>query len=331
MVSLSPTVVEVRHAREFLQHVLKKHAPPSTLIVCSSKADFLETLQPADASDDTVDRENDGDEEQHPGEVLATEHMNSFAPTLRLLSTSRTAKLAFCPDITHLRAYLACLTTDNSAGSANEHSTDETLRLPGAVPILAILNPLELHRPTSAFSAQGINRTLAVAVEAAHRNGQRLVLAETHHEAWMEELSILNVANRRLGELAVGRTVTARAVAERWCTFERHAPPDPRWFHQDEASSNHCSLGVMHLKGKILPSSSQSALLYDEKQVIHRPVLNLLWNITSSRSDTQHPSIIHHKQTYLKDILADFFIAFLPSTRRCTASTGTLQYHRKET
>jgi hypothetical protein len=87
--------------------------------------------------------------------------------------------------------------------------------------MLAILDPIQLHRPTSAFSAQGLNRTFAVAVEAARHLNVRLVVAETDANAWSEELSMLNVTTKRLGELSVGRTVTARAVAERWCTFER--------------------------------------------------------------------------------------------------------------
>lgn len=222
MLSLPPIVVEVLHTQEFLQYVLEHHAPPSTLIVCCSKADFLETLQPADNSDDSAVGDFEAEDAQQMSERSAAEQVKHFAPTLRLLSTSRSVKLAFCTDITHLRAYLACLTTDNSSGPTKQLESDGALRMPGAVPILAILNPIELHRPTSAFSGQGLNRTFSIAVEAAHRNEQKLVLAETAPEAWTEELSILNVTNKRLGDLTVGRTVMAKAVAERWCSFQRH-------------------------------------------------------------------------------------------------------------
>lgn len=222
MASQSPIVIEIRSARDFLQYVLDHHAPPSTLVVCSSKADFLETLQLTEAVEGVMDRSGVEQKEhiREDGTAAQTQH---FAPTLRLLSASRTLKLAFCPDITHLRAYLACLTTDNSIETSKQNAPDGALRMQHAVPMLAILNPIELHRPTSAFSAQGLNRTLSIAVEAAHRNQRKLVLTETASEAWNEELSILNVTNKRLGELAVGRTVTAKAVAERWCTFEGFA------------------------------------------------------------------------------------------------------------
>ncbi|CZT20489.1 uncharacterized protein RCC_06349 [Ramularia collo-cygni] len=227
MVSLQPTVVEVRSARDFLQYVLDNHAPPSTLVVCSSKADFLETLQSSDDGDDPVDRAEGVEEEQSSPKDSVNERVKRFAPTLRLLSRSRTVKLAFCPDITHLRAYLACINTDTSPRGANELAFTGALHPRDAAPILAILNPIELHRPTSAFSAQGLNRTLSIAVEAAYRIGHKLVLAETARNAWLEELSLLNVTNRRLGELAVGRTVTPKAIAQHWCMFERHVPSEP--------------------------------------------------------------------------------------------------------
>lgn len=306
MASLAPSVVEIEHAPgflQYLQYLLEKHAPPSTLIVCSSKSDFLQTLQAADTSDSAADEGDDEHGEQRTREVLKAERMNHFAPTLRLLSTSRTLKLAFCPDITHLRAYLACYTTDNSSGSAKAQETDGALRVPGAVPILAILNLIEVHRSTSAFSAQGINRTLSIAVEAAYRNGQRLVLAETAREAWTEELSLLNVTNKRLGDLAVGRTVTAKAVAERWCTFEKGVTADSRSLHRVQSGAATCPPHTLPIQ-KVrytLPYTPQHPTYMTKNIVIHRPVLNLMWNITSSRSDIHLYSIIHRQPNILKN------------------------------
>ncbi|CAK4031398.1 Hypothetical predicted protein [Lecanosticta acicola] len=217
MNSTGPTVLKASNAEELMQHVLNHHAPPSTLIVCSSKAAFLEALQ---KSHQFAGPEDAGQAQSAPssgtGQFLER-------PTLRLLSTSRTLKLAFCPDITHLRAYLATYSSTISKRLA-ESKGDTALRLPGATPILAILNPVELHRPTSAFSAQGLNRTLSVAVEAAHSTGSKLILCETptsDRDPWDEELSILNVTTKRLGEMSVGRTVKAKTVAQRWCTFDR--------------------------------------------------------------------------------------------------------------
>jgi len=113
--------------------------------------------------------------------------------------------------------------------------------------MLAILNAIEAHRPTSAFSAQGLNRTWAGAVEAAHSTGSRLIVAECHNDRyapqpadavtseaaeadvappvdpWDEEVSMLNVTTKTFGAGErgwVGRTVKIRTIAERWCRFE---------------------------------------------------------------------------------------------------------------
>ncbi|KAF2166103.1 hypothetical protein M409DRAFT_55445 [Zasmidium cellare ATCC 36951] len=225
MAASRPVVLDVQSIHDFIQYVLDNHAVPSTLVVCSTKATFLEALQGEPQS---------SQDEQHainPRRLWQT-------PTLRLLSTSRTLKLAFCPDITHLRAYLATYTITVAKRSVEQ---DDALRLPSAQPIMAILNPIELHRPTSAFSAQGLNRTFSVATEAAHHTGSKLVMADIAKphaisnlgeelqtaearaptSPWEEELPILNVTTKRLGELSVGRTVKIKSVAERWCFFEK--------------------------------------------------------------------------------------------------------------
>jgi hypothetical protein len=155
----------------------------------------------------------------------------------------KTLRVVFCPDIPHLRAYLA---TYSMSLAKRSPAADTALRLTDAQPTLAILNPLQLHRNTSAFSAQGLSRSLSLAVEASYLTNCKLILAESsdssrteglpnsspaHEHAaelpqicldpWDEEVPILNATSKRLGELSVGRTVTVKTVAERWCTFER--------------------------------------------------------------------------------------------------------------
>lgn len=226
MASTRPIVLEARYMHDFVQYILDNHAAPSTLVVCSSRAAFLEALQ--------TEPESSQDEQTavNPRRIWQT-------PTLRLLSTSRTLRLAFCSDITHLRAYLATYSITVAKRAAEP---DDALRLPSAQPLLAILNPIELHRPTSAFSAQGLNRTFSVALEAAHHTGSKLVMAEVAKpEAvseleyqsqnatttqWDEQVPMLNATSKRLGELSVGRTVRIKSIAERWCAFEKMPPLD---------------------------------------------------------------------------------------------------------
>ncbi|EME78612.1 uncharacterized protein MYCFIDRAFT_157368 [Pseudocercospora fijiensis CIRAD86] len=231
MPSLESIVLEGAGILDFLQHVLDCHAPPSTLVVCSTKTAFIESLEHAAASTEA------GLDEA----TLPTDRMRRLwrTPTLRLLSTSRTLKLVFCPDITHLRAYLA---TYSLALAKRPHDADTALRYKSARPVLAVLDLIQVHRPTTAFSAQGINRSISAAVEAALATESKLILAEyparldqpdpdlaavemdvrqAEQPAWDEAVPILNVTTKRLGELSVGRTVAIRTVAARWCTFER--------------------------------------------------------------------------------------------------------------
>ncbi len=228
-----PFVLEGISLPAFIQYVLKKHAPPSTLIICSTKNYFLRQSQlalQADLNQDTA----------IPQHTWTT-------PTLRLLASSRTVKVVFCPDLPRLRACLAAY--------AHRTPTDQDIQIPQPTArrsprVLAILNPIQLHRPTSAFSAQGLNRTLATAVEAAYYTGSQLILAEcptglptTSDEdtamgmgnedaaaaapgtsnPWDDEVSILNVTTKSFGAGErgwVGRTVKVRTIAERWCVFD---------------------------------------------------------------------------------------------------------------
>ena len=170
-----------------------------------------------------------------------SKHLLLQQPSLRLLASSQRIKLAFCPDVQHLRSYLSTYQRPDLACKT----------------LLAILNPIELHRPTAAFSAQGFNRSLSLAVEAASRTSSWLMICESlpgqtdtiQAEAgnlesagetgsqglsrpsisnpWDEEVSILNVTTKSFGAGGrgwVGRTVTVRRVAERWCVFEQCSP-----------------------------------------------------------------------------------------------------------
>ncbi|KXT13855.1 hypothetical protein AC579_6904 [Pseudocercospora musae] len=231
MTSPESIVLEGAGILEFLQHVLDCHAPPSTVLVCSTKTAFIESLKRAAAS--------------VPGGLdepaLPAHRMRRLwrTPTLRLLSTSRTLKLVFCPDITHVRAYLA---TYRLALADRPEEADTALRYKSARPVLAVLDLIQVHRPTTAFSAQGINRSISAAVEAAHATASKLILAEypapleqpdmdlseagtdvrqAEQSAWDEAVPILNVTTKRLGELSVGRTVSIRTAAARWCIFQR--------------------------------------------------------------------------------------------------------------
>jgi len=271
---MEPVVLEDVNIVDFVQYILDCHASPTTLIVCSTREAFLQDLLVAIRTSDgksgtEIEFEHGeiatGDDER--SELEQTPHHARrppdvhplLLPTLHLLSSSRTVDVAFCPDLTHLLAYLSVLLTRHATISdvpivSGLHDSNSIRK-----PLLAILNSIGFHRPTSSFSAQGLNRTIAAAVETAHQLNRRLVIAEcideSSHEAmhdedgigvdhegleerdradgtgaststsvWDEEVSILNITTKTFGAGQrgwVGRTVTIRRVAERWCRFER--------------------------------------------------------------------------------------------------------------
>jgi hypothetical protein len=214
-----------------LNDVLTSHISPgpTTLIICSSRESFLEalvrSLQHQDADTDVLDR--------------------LLLPTLHNLSSARNVTLHFCASVQALSAYLTAYVGAKIAQT--RHEEKETMML---------VNPLTLHAPTPSFSAQGLSRTFATAVETARRIDAQLVLVEcmgiqgdTHYpdededlraaleesnsspalieeNPWEQEVSILNVSARRFGhgtgERAwAGRTVNVKRVAARWFKFQK--------------------------------------------------------------------------------------------------------------
>jgi len=240
MACLKHTVLTGASLSDFISHVEEQRVA-GTIVACSTKETFLEQLLAACL--ESLEMSSTAAEEVKVSEVAPPSKYRLLQqPSLRMLATSQKIKLAFCPDISHLRAYLA---TYKGPKVSDQGS------------VLAILNPIELHRPTSAFSAQDLNRAFSLAVEAAVRTNSRLLISEvpasragTPHpemhqagpaadigaeeppsappvDAWDEEVSILNVTTKSFGAGRrgwFGRTAKIKRVAERWCTFEQCSP-----------------------------------------------------------------------------------------------------------
>lgn len=189
MASFQPKVLEDIDLESFIQHLLDNHGASSTVIVCEPKDSFIQHLQasilestrahqpePATAQSDT-EHEPVITEEQPATKQMLQPHRWTI-PILRLLASAQTLKLAFCEDVTHFRAYLAAYAYRNpsDASTVMAQGQDQSSMSPARV--LAICNPIALHRETSSFSAQGLNRTLSIAVDAAHTSGSKLMIAE---------------------------------------------------------------------------------------------------------------------------------------------------------
>ena len=228
--SRAPLIVSFSSVSKFLAHLLEQHAPPSTLIVCSTREFFLEGLLIELRQESQVLTASSQNE-------IQTSHHSFLSPTLHLIAMSKSIGLAFTPTLPHLRAYLA--TYAHPKTSLNEQIVYEK---PGTqIPTLAILDPITLHRPTSDFSAQGLSRTFALLVDTAAREGMQLLVMEcdsipedeemrsnddgasrTQRDPWSEQVPLLNGSIRFGGEerLWAGRTVEVRKVVSRWFRLE---------------------------------------------------------------------------------------------------------------
>jgi len=249
-----PVVIHPIELASFIQHLLSHHAPPTNLIVCSSQDSFLQQLLASTAHEKDDYRQEAENEALDPVNVsrIAAQSHSLLIPTIYQLSTSRTITVTFCATLAQLQAYIGTYSLKKPPGAAEE-KTDSSKN---GAPTLALLNPLQLHHNTSSFSAQGLSRTFASAVEAATRRSQQLVIAEcpsrTPAEAvhssvpstqaeedevmelireetggadpWEQEVSILNVTTKSfgVGERGwVGRTVQVKRIVGRWCVFEQ--------------------------------------------------------------------------------------------------------------
>lgn len=214
MATTSPSLVEL------INSILKVHTAPTTLVICATRESFLQLLQ--------TDFHRDSPESLHP----------LLVPTIHLLASTRTIRLAFTPTLGHLRAYLATyqLTIETLEKSSRFQG------LASLSPMLFIFGLVALHSSSTEFSAQGLSRSLAIAVEAADNARAKLVLAElrkkcenetmdagdhiseieTEFDPWRQQVSLLN-GSVRFGDDSrpwSGRTIEVRKIVGRWCKFE---------------------------------------------------------------------------------------------------------------
>lgn len=226
-----PTVLAPLTLPALLHYILSTQSAssPTTLVVCSDQKAFLEHLA------DSFRRHHD---------TMQTNSLKQLlVPSLHNLSTTRHVKLAFCASV---QALLAYLTAQDRPGYVHVDESEGKERL-------IVVNPLALHKPTSSFSAQGLSRMFATAVDTASRTGAALHLVEcqggrsssdVHLEddasmmdaeddardtaeepdPWDQHVSILNVSARRFGAAVgerawAGRTVKVKRIASRWFRF----------------------------------------------------------------------------------------------------------------
>jgi hypothetical protein len=230
----SPVAVRLTNYAEIIDFIVKQNNVPTTMIICAARASFLADLHAEMQRREPTTLLNlpEKDDSFSPHSFLS--------PILQVLATSRMIHLAFAPTLPHLRAHLAVFSTNKNGKAASLHCRQSTSRRS----MLVILDLVAIHRSTSEYSAQGLSRTLAIAVEAARLGDMNLALAEHYkgdnddsssgindgarravndaqQSPWKEEVPILS-GSVRFGNdegLWAGKTVDVGKVLGRWCRF----------------------------------------------------------------------------------------------------------------
>lgn len=220
-----PRVLFFNLATEFVEYIIKNDAHAATLIVCSTRDDFLDHLSTS------VQLQSQTHSRFPPleGDICRTAPTAChplLSNTIGFIAKSQRVTVAFCPSIEHIRAYLSVFRGPS--------------RLPAHLPerqhqankyILAILDLVALHYHTPEFSAQGLSRSLALAVEVAAREMMDLVMCECGavgeeqghgSRLWHTSVPLLSGSVGSGGERRAwtGQTVKVKRVAQRWFDFD---------------------------------------------------------------------------------------------------------------
>ncbi|KAI1131313.1 hypothetical protein F5Y10DRAFT_73601 [Nemania abortiva] len=225
---------------ELLSYILDHHVYPTTLLICSSQAEFLASAvediqsQPHKTTKDTDRQGPHGSEpahSQYPKDEGDTEVKHALLSSpLYQVATSRHIRVVYAPTVTHLRACLSVFSPDESRVLIPPDyalAGDKT-------PHIILYGFLKLHRDTSEWSAQGLNNTTSILVELVHRLSWNAILVEPRigpSDAALEKLlqetvPILNGGARSLGPGSeegawTGRTVEVGRILGRWSRFQR--------------------------------------------------------------------------------------------------------------
>ncbi|KAI1143127.1 hypothetical protein F5Y05DRAFT_143468 [Hypoxylon sp. FL0543] len=230
---------------ELLTYILNYHVYPTTLIICSSRSDFL-----ADLADDVLYRETACPKE----EVVSTESAVGTSPSsttlgahkikqgeirqhtllsspLYQVATSRHIRVIYIPTVTHLRAYLSVFSPDDSKVPVPPASFNSSARHP---PCIILYGFLDMHRDTSEWSAQGLSNSASTLVDLGHRLSWQTVIVEPRKRDSIssfegiltEAVPFLSGGGRRPAPDSeeggwTGRTVEVGRVMKRWLHFQR--------------------------------------------------------------------------------------------------------------
>ncbi|KAH6659265.1 hypothetical protein BKA67DRAFT_543977 [Truncatella angustata] len=244
---------------ELLTYILNYHVHPTTVIICSSRTDFVGALQedirehkthqaPAQRvpGSQVLSADKEPQTLSHPelqGQDVA--HHGLVSQTLANLAVSRHMRTVYIPTVTHLRSYVTVFSPKDTKIVAPPQVHTALRR---THPTLVVYGVIEMHRDTSEWSAQGLGNTVAALVETTNRLGWGLVMVEPRATRILarddedgaptgrqicddfksllkEQLPILSGSARRAGLDSEeggwsGRTVEMGRTMSRWFKFQ---------------------------------------------------------------------------------------------------------------
>lgn len=232
---------------ELLWHMLHNCAHPSTLIICSTRLEFLSAVShqiqrrqhPLQPHGPELKEAADGGPGAGPeeGELLPlpdaadARATQLLAAPLYLVAVARHIRVVFIPTVSHLRAYLSVFSVADSKVSQPPPPAHGVSTAP-ELPSLFIFRFLDMHRDTSEWSVQGLNNTTAILVETARRIKFQLVVTEPRTSAdepmeviLEERVPVLSGSAQRTGpDLAgsgwTGKTVDVHRILKRHFHFQ---------------------------------------------------------------------------------------------------------------
>ncbi|KAI2619046.1 hypothetical protein GGS26DRAFT_334895 [Hypomontagnella submonticulosa] len=246
---------------ELLSYILNHHIYPTTLIICSSRVEFLAALaddvrQDTTHSKEPVFVENDVETSlaaTEPGAASTTgkhtprEHRLLSSP-LYQVAISRHIRVVYVPTVTHLRSYLSVFSPDDSKIPAPPVLFNASGKKP---PCIVLYGFLQIHRDTSEWSAQGLGNSASALVELGHRlswettiiEPQRRNLVFSLNGILKETIPFLSGGSRRPGPDSeeggwAGRTVEVGRVMKRWFRFQQGEWEENPHEDKDETPGN---------------------------------------------------------------------------------------------
>ncbi|PHH70254.1 hypothetical protein CDD82_7245 [Ophiocordyceps australis] len=161
-----PTIWGPLTPSELITTILARHAYPTTVFICSPRADFVNALS--------------ADLEAQKQQQQLSQHPLLLPPSIHQLVVSQHICLIFVPSVAHLRAALAVFTGPASCLPPQDDAPDAPDPLP---PLCLVYGFIRLHRHGSEWSAQGLGISASLVVAAASRNSLVAIIADAPSES----------------------------------------------------------------------------------------------------------------------------------------------------